>query len=177
MLAETAAAVATAAQDRGAGSADGRTAGADSSSPSSVPPAAHHPVAQRTQGLYPTACHALHSMFPCTSPPSFRPSTRRTLCSAAVPPQSHLQRSCQRPRTLVSPFHQGALALVPDLQQLVRRSRSDEAGVDEARKPDARDVARGGVDSFKVPHRLAGRGEVVSQEAAAAAGGVSMVVQ
>ena len=43
------------------------------------------------------------------------------------------------------------LALVPHVQELLRRGRPDEARVDQSGKPHARDVARVAVDALDVP--------------------------
>ena len=52
--------------------------------------------------------------------------------------------------------HQLSLALVPRRQHLGRRSATDDAWVDQTGELDARDVARGGVDAFKVPDGFGG---------------------
>ena len=45
-------------------------------------------------------------------------------------------------------------ALVPRLEDFLRRGAAEDAGMDQARKADVRDVARGAEDALEVPNRL-----------------------
>lgn len=62
---------------------------------------------------------------------------------------------------------QGGLAVVPDLEEFVTRSRSNEARVNETGKADTRKVTARAVDAFNVPNGLGSPGVVVRQEATA----------
>lgn len=64
----------------------------------------------------------------------------------------------QRRRRVVA---ERLLAVVPDLEQLVRRRRANQARVDDTGEAHAGDVAARAEDAVKVPDRLSGAREVL----------------
>src|SRR5262249_19054218 len=83
---------------------------------------------------------------------------------------SRIGRERQRRHPMGIGLDECPLAFVPGRQQFMRGRTADDAGMGDAGEPDARNVARGGVDAMNVPDRLAWFREHVGEEAAAVLG-------